>query len=210
MNQERVDGYSQGLYIFDMGNVVVKNIHVLLPIAQDVGLPVEDFLADYRQYDFPLMDGTISTPQYWRHVERKFGVKIEGEPFAKWFKPILNSPMVAVIKELRKRGKRVVCGSNTFAPHWDVLCDIGFDKLFDATYPSHELGMSKPATQYFQHILDSEGFPASDTFFVDDYLENIEAAGKMGITCLHYVDGLEEGSPSADEQLATVFGKVWK
>ncbi len=202
--------YEKKLFIFDMGNVVVKNIHVLGPVAEEWGLPMEEFLADYRQYDFPLMDGTIPTSEYWVHIEKKFGVKVEGEPFAKHFSPVMNPPMVALLKRLRKSGKRVVCGSNTFAPHWDILADMGFLELFDAVYPSHELGMSKPARQYFQFILDHEGMTAAQTFFVDDFPENIEAAEKMGIATLQYADGpLSTGEElTADQKLFRVFGAV--
>lgn len=228
MNQERVDAniakgasgpavpasspvYEKNLFIFDMGNVVVKNIHVLRPVAEEWGLPIDEFLADYRQYDFPLMDGTIPTSEYWVHIEKKFGIHIEGEPFAKHFSPVLNPPMVALLKRLRGIGKRVVCGSNTFAPHWDILTDMGFLELFDAVYPSHEMGMSKPARQYFQFILDHEGMTAAQTFFVDDYAENIEAAEKLGISTLHYVDDsplLTGKELSADQKLIRVFGPI--
>ena len=227
MNREKVDvtcsggaagsaapvvfpAYEKNLIIFDMGNVVIKNIHVLLPVADEWGLPVEDFLADYRQYDFPLMDGTIPLSEYWNHIDKKFGVRVEGEPFAKHFTPVLNPPMVALLKKLRQAGKRVVCGSNTFAPHWDILIDMGFVGLFDAVYPSHELGMSKPARQYFQYILDHEGMTVGQTFFVDDYLENIEAAQKMGISTLHYVDDLPSVTDgmTADEKLVRTFGPI--
>lgn len=200
--------YEKELFIFDMGNVVIKNIHVLLPVAAEWNIPVEDFLADYRQYDFPLMDGSISTQAYWRHIECKFGIKVQGEPFAKHFSPVLNPPMVTLLKKLRSMGKRVVCGSNTFAAHWDILKGMGFIELFDAVYPSHELGMSKPARQYFHYILDHEGKTVTQAFFVDDYLENIEAAQKLGIDTLHYIDDLPEVSNglTADEKLFQTFG----
>ncbi len=103
------------LFIFDMGNVVVKNIHMLGKISRRLGLDREEFKADYHKYDFALMDGTLPIEAYWEHVRTKFGVKVEGNPFAKDFSPRFNDEVVDLIKRLRSEGKRVVCGSNTFA-----------------------------------------------------------------------------------------------
>jgi HAD superfamily hydrolase (TIGR01509 family) len=221
MNQEKADNadrsegcsaspvYGKDLFIFDMGNVVVRNIHVLQAVVDEWKLPQEDFFADYRQYDFPLMDGTIPTSAYWCHIEKKFGVRVDGEPFSKHFSPEPNPIMVALIKRLRGMGKRVVCGSNTFAPHWDILMDMGMIDLFDAVYPSHEIGMSKPAPQYFRYILNRERTTPRRTFFVDDYQENIEAAARLGIDSMHYADDPPVlGGMTADEKLEAMFGPI--
>jgi FMN phosphatase YigB (HAD superfamily) len=67
---------------------------------------------------------------------------VEGDPFEKDFTPHFNEEVVSLIKALRSEGKRVVCGSNTFAPHWDILERMGALALFDKSYASHEMGIS--------------------------------------------------------------------
>ncbi len=198
-----LSAYGHKLFIFDMGNVVIKNIHVLEPIAENFGLPKQDFFEDYRNYNYPLMDGTISTHQYWEHVHKKFGVAVKGEPFGDYFFPEGNPPMIALLKHLRSLGKRIACGSNTIAPHWDLLKEWGYTGYFDALYPSHILGLSKPSNQYFRFILDQEKYAPEETFFIDDYPENIEAAEKLGISTLYYVDDPDQ---TADEKLKALFG----
>ncbi|AEC01414.1 HAD family hydrolase [Parasphaerochaeta coccoides] len=190
------------LFIFDMGNVVVRNITVLRDISSRWNLPWQEIQDDYCHYEFPLMDGTMSPEDYWKHIRHKFGVTVSGEPFADWFKPVPNDPMVFLLKYLRSQGKRVVCGSNTFAPHWQILEEKGFLRLFDALYPSHLIGLSKPSRFYFSHILEAEGQEPDDTYFVDDLLENIDAARSMGIHCLHYA----QTDISADDALMKAFG----
>lgn len=190
------------LFIFDMGNVVIKNITVLTEIAAIWHLPLQEFLDDYCRYDFPLMDGSISTEDYWKHIQYKFGIKVSGEPFAEQFKPIPNEPMLSVLNYLRSQGKRVVCGSNTFAPHWQVLEKRGLTRLFDAVYPSHLIGLSKPSHYYFSHILTKEGQTPDDTYFVDDLQENIDAARSMGMRTLHYA----RTDIPADRALVQAFG----
>jgi putative hydrolase of the HAD superfamily len=191
------------LFIFDMGNVVVKNIHMLGKISRRLGLDKEEFKADYHNYDFAMMDGTLPIQAYWDHVQTKFGVKVEGNPFAKDFTPHFNDEVVDLIKALRSEGKRVVCASNTFAPHWDILERMGALALFDKCYASHEMGISKPSRQFFEHILSKEKAEAGKAYFVDDYEENIVQASTMGMKCLLYADGIRQ---SASEKLNEVFG----
>ncbi|AEV28869.1 haloacid dehalogenase superfamily protein, subfamily IA, variant 3 with third motif having DD or ED [Sphaerochaeta pleomorpha str. Grapes] len=191
------------LFIFDMGNVVIKNIHMLKKVARKWHLNEKEFIEDYQSYNSPMMDGFISTSDYWGHVKHKFGITVEGEPFAQEFTPVFNEEMVALLKRLSKEGKRVVCGSNTFAPHWEIIERMGALALFDKAYASHEMGVSKPARQFFEYILEKEGCKASKAYFIDDYEENIESASKLGIKCLLYVDGYAK---SASEKLNEVFG----
>jgi putative hydrolase of the HAD superfamily len=196
-----IDGCT--LFIFDMGNVVIKNIHMLKKVARRWNLPEKEFMEDYRGYNSPLMDGFISTAKYWEHVKHKFGVTVEGEPFAHEFTPVFNDEMVSLLKRLAKEGKRVVCGSNTFAPHWEIIERMGALALFDKAYASHEMGVSKPARQFFEYILEKEGCAASKAYFIDDYEENIESASFLGIKSLLYVDGVAK---TASEKLDEVFG----
>ena len=192
------------LFIFDMGNVVVKNINMLGKICRKWNLPKEAFYADYRHYDFPLMEGTLATSTYWDHIEQVFGVRVEGNPFAQEFTPVFNNEIVDLLKRLAREKKRIVCGSNTFAPHWDILERMGALALFDKAYASHELGVSKPSTAFFEKILKKENVPASSVYFVDDFEENITTASLMGIKCLLYCDGVEK---SASSKLEQAFGR---
>lgn len=192
------------LFIFDMGNVVVKNINMLGKIRRKWNLPKEEFYADYRHYDFPLMEGTLSTLAYWEHIEHVFNVRVEGNPFAQEFTPVFNDEIVDLLKKLASEKKRVVCGSNTFAPHWDILERMGALALFDKAYASHELGVSKPSAAFFEKILEKEKVPASAVYFVDDYEENITTASSMGIKCLLYNDGVGKSASSKLTQAFTL------
>lgn len=187
------------LYIFDMGNVVIKDITTLESIAAHYGFDLDQLRFDYDHYAFPMMDGTIDSALYWSHVEHQFGISVEGDPLADFFHPRWNDPVVAILEQLRKRGKRVVCGSNTYAPHWELLHKRNFFSVFDAVYASHELGFSKPAVPFFTAILEMERTDPSRTLFVDDYEENVEAARSLGMDAVLY---------SFDDVLPTFFAPL--
>jgi putative hydrolase of the HAD superfamily len=180
------DPLAYTVYLFDMGNVVIRDITTIEAISAHYDIDLEALRVDYEHYAFPLMDGTIDSALYWRHVKHQFGVQVEGDPLATFFKPTWNTPVVRIISELRARGKRVVCGSNTYAPHWQLLKRQGYLDVFDAAYASHELGISKPATQFFSTILAKERVDTDSVLFIDDYEENIVAARSIGIDAILY------------------------
>jgi putative hydrolase of the HAD superfamily len=193
------------LFLFDMGNVVVKNITMLGKIARAWKLDRNEFFTDYLHYEFPLMEGELSSEQYWEHVHKVFGVKVEGDPFYDWFDPVFNEEIVALIKALRKAGKRVVCASNTIDPHWRILSDMGALSLFDTVYASHEMHLSKPSRAFFNDILTKEGVEAKSAYFIDDNEENITSARSMGIHSLLYAD---RSGRSAGQRISDAFSLV--
>lgn len=180
------------LYVFDMGNVVIKSIEVLDQTIELLGVDAKEFLLDYHHYDHVLMDGSLSLDDYYKHVEHVFGIKVLGKPFSDLFNPHFNQPMVDIIKKLKTNGNRVVCGSNTYEPHWTVIQNKGLDKVFDKCYLSHEIGLTKPSKAFFNYILEQEHVDASDVFFTDDYLENIETAQSLGINTFWYKKGFDD------------------
>lgn len=182
---------SKDLFIFDMGNVVIKNISFLRETAKNLKINEEAFIEDYKVFDFPLMEATITFHEYWAHVEKRFNVKIEGNPFDSTLHATLNPLAIKLIKELKSQNKRIVIGSNTFAPHFNYFKKNGWNKYFNYCYVSHEMKIAKPKEQFFRYILSHEQILPSKTFFIDDIKENIKAAEKLGIECYQYIDDKE-------------------
>lgn len=193
------------LFLFDMGNVVVKNITMLGKIAKRWNLDREEFFTDYLHYEFPLMDGTFSSAQYWAHVKEVFGTEVEGDPFYDAFEPVFNDEIISLIAKLRAAGKRVVCASNTIDPHWRILDAMGALSLFDEVYASHLMRTTKPSRHFFMQILQSEGCPIEQAYFIDDHEPNIERARSFGLASLLYAD---KGGREASERLSSAFSFV--
>ena len=182
------------LYIFDMGEVVLLGVNVLRRMAEHYGIDYDAFRADYNLYDKPLMDGYMDSADYYSHMRKAFAVDISGDPFSFFFTPTLNQRVLDYADRLRARGDRVVIGSNTFEPHWKALSDryIAIREHFDALYASHLMHISKPVPAFWRIIMEAEGVKADDSFFIDDRLDNIEAAESLGIRCFRYQRNDEE------------------
>jgi len=59
------------------------------------------------------------------------------------------------------------------------------DSLFEQVYYSHLIGMRKPDYIVFETILNQNALKAEETLFIDDSIQHIESAQKLGIKTLH-------------------------
>lgn len=100
--------------------------------------------------------------------------------------------MTAFIRELRQTN-RVVAFSVTNGLHWDwILSDILGPDVFDEVYLSHVTGNAKPDAASYDDVTRGEGVAHDDVIFIDDTLENIEAARRHGwVHSIHHVSPAE-------------------
>jgi HAD superfamily hydrolase (TIGR01509 family) len=168
------------LYIFDMGEVVAFNTDVFPAVCDDLGMTAEQFYGLAGSSLGKLMDGAITADEFWARFSSKYGKQVTEELFAKYFKPRLDHDVAAIVSRL-KNCARVVCGTNTFDPHYDYLAPRGYYDLFDAVYASNKMGVSKPHPGFYQHILSAEGVRPENAVFIDDAEANVRAAERLGI-----------------------------
>jgi putative hydrolase of the HAD superfamily len=67
----------------------------------------------------------------------------------------------------------------------DTFGTYGYTHLFEKTYFSFELGMRKPNGEIFQHVLTDSGIDPKETLFIDDFIENIDTARRLGFRTIH-------------------------
>lgn len=137
----------------------------------------------------------MSPEAYYRHLELRFGRKVEGDIARRHFNPVPDEELLSVIARLKERGYRCVLGTNTFRPHWEKMMEEFPDVLsfFDRCYPSYMIHRAKPDPSFFRFIQEEEGVPFEETAFIDDRWDNIVTAGSLGMTTLYYQgEGLGE------------------
>ena len=169
------------LYVFDLGGVTLDNVDFRKKWLNTIKVDEREFYRTYNEYIWPIMDGTMSVETFYSHLEKYFGIKIEGDPFYDYFNPILNKDVAETISRLREDGNRVVTGTNNCTPHWRFIKAQGWDKLFDASYASQEIALSKPFSSFYKYILEKEGYEAEDAVMIDDREENLEGARGVGM-----------------------------
>ena len=181
MTTQRYQSNTAPLYIFDLGGVVAGGVFELRDLLAAKGYhgSLDLFYHDDLMHLFT--SGRISETDYWQRFSLRYGIDTSGLRWGSCIDPILDTEVVDLMQELRSQGSRVVCGSNTFQPHWDIFTARGYPDYFDAVYLSHVIGESKPDAAFWHHILEREKRSAEETVFIDDTPCNVEAAASLGI-----------------------------
>ena len=83
--------------------------------------------------------------------------------------------------ELRRRGLRLALVSNCAYQTRAVVDSWQLGRHFDAVALSWEVGLAKPDPAIYLHALELLGGQPEDTLLVDDKVEFLEAASRLGI-----------------------------
>jgi len=180
------------LFIFDMGGVVTTTFPLDV-LTQKIGLTKKEFLDICKENDdiwCKLEKGQIDTADFWNRFNEaeksKLVPEVKNDLFRLYFHPQLQSKTAELIKELKKK-HRVVCGTNTIQSHWENHMERGDYSFFDQTYASNKINEAKPDVNFFKVILEAENTKPEDAFFVDDKIENVNAAKAVGINAVQFV-----------------------
>jgi FMN phosphatase YigB (HAD superfamily) len=200
--------------IFDWGGVITTlHLDATRKAFQQLGLVIFDESVPHNPHDtlfIPFETGKISPGEFRTRLRQYAVAPLTDEEIDKAWNAMLGELPVERWKLLEKAGKcyRTFLLSNTNAIHlpyyFEYLHKIygtkGYTHLFEKSYFSHELGLRKPDAEIFQHVMQDAGILPDETLFIDDFIENIEAARRLGFQTIHLtapltlVDLFENGS----------------
>jgi putative hydrolase of the HAD superfamily len=98
----------------------------------------------------------------------------------------------ALVDELAGKVRLLIL-SNTNELHWDYLrLTYPVFQKFEGYVVSHEAGLAKPNPAIYSHLANKFGVSPSESLFIDDLAENIEAAERSGFSGFqfNYLDEL--------------------
>lgn len=183
--------------LFDYGLVLTGPPDPSARAAMRRVLGVEDPLvqAAYWRYRDAYDRGKLSGVEYWHAVAGDVGQTLDAESLAEliaadnalWTQP--NQPMIDWAARLQRAG--ITTG---------ILSNIGdameagvrnrfawLDEFAHHTF-SHRLGIAKPDAAIYLHAAKGLGVAAEEILFVDDRLENIQAARGVGMMAVQYLE----------------------
>ena len=117
---------------------------------------------------------------------------------------IPNAEMIDLMAELRGSGYRMAMLTNNVR-EWEPLwrAKLPVDEIFETVVDSAFVGMRKPHAEIYELTLSRlDGIEAEECLFVDDTLVNCEAAERLGIVAVHYVDN-EQAIPQIRQVLGS-------
>jgi epoxide hydrolase-like predicted phosphatase len=172
---------------FDFGGVIVRTEYQAPRehLAERLNIDYEDLvkLVFDGETARRASVGQLGEEEHWRTVARKLGRpageidSIRAEFFAG---DVLDRTLVEFIASLRPRYKTGVI-SNAWPSLRAYLTNQKLDGAFDTLIISAEVGVMKPDAKIYQIARQQAAVEAGEAIFVDDALENIEAANALGM-----------------------------
>ncbi|MBQ7856065.1 MAG: HAD family phosphatase [Alistipes sp.] len=92
----------------------------------------------------------------------------------------------SLIADLKAAGYRLIVLSNMSKEYIEFLRRKPVYGYFDGEVISCDTGLVKPEAEIYQTLLQRYSLDASQTLFIDDRRENVEAAAEQGIHPFHF------------------------
>jgi len=175
--------------IFDWGGVLIDSpTSKMVPYCARV-LKVNRELCEaaYRKFDDEFQRGKISEDFLWKSVCDLLGLQrpdipsLWGEAFRYAYSP--KKEMFSLASDLRNRGHKIALLSNTEVPAVKYFHEQGYD-MFDVVVFSCTEGLRKPERRIYEIVLERLGVSPNKAIFIDDKVEYVEGAKKVGINAI--------------------------
>ncbi len=187
--------------IFDFGDIFI-NLDKQAPIIEMKKWGLKDFEPAFTNLLYSYEKGLLDSDAFLSKLQDYFPTAKLDQIKKGWNSIILDFPeyRLEFIEQMAKENDyTLILLSNTNALHIEkVIENMGkdrfdrFKKCFDKFYLSHEINLRKPNADIYQFVLDANNIKASETFFVDDTLENTLASEQLGITSWNLQVGKED------------------
>jgi putative hydrolase of the HAD superfamily len=135
--------------------------------------------------------GQASRQEVWNWVGRHLrlnSAELETLQRDFWSGDQVDQDLCDYVRRLRARYRTGML-SNSWARNGRALAEyFDFADCFDVFVTSAELGVMKPEPRIYHVTLERLGISPIETIFVDDFSENVEAARRLGMGAVHFVD----------------------
>lgn len=186
--------------IFDLGGVILNiDYHKTVKAFQKLGL--KEFDSMYSQAAqsglFDLFEtGQISAQSFINQLLPYLPIGTSPNQVVEaWNAMLLDFPSENLqFLEVLKVQKPIYLLSNTneihiSAFHRKLKNDFGkahLDSYFNKVYFSNEIQMRKPNSEIFEFVCEDNQLNMNNTLFIDDSVQHIEGASKLGLQTIHY------------------------
>jgi putative hydrolase of the HAD superfamily len=190
--------------IFDLGGVIL-NIDYKRPQEEFKKLGIKDVEILYSKQNqvelFDLLEtGKISEKEFIQKIKESSDIEItDSEIITAWNSILLEFPLrrLQILQQLQLHYNMYLL-SNTNEIHEKAFNEMlkiqcGYPSLalfFDRVYLSHRVGLRKPDPKIFELVINENNLKIEETLFIDDSLQHIESASKLGLKTIHLKDNM--------------------
>ena len=138
-----------------------------------------------------VVTGRISDREWREIVQAKLSGSISESDAKELVKIWTNSEiqidkLIVQIYKQHFPGAKIVLTTNATTRLREDLKNQGMEDKIDEIMNSSELGVAKPAHEYFTEVLRRLGVRMDEVIYIDDAAANVEAARALGIRSHHY------------------------
>src|SRR6056297_1994298 len=189
--------------IFDLGGVIIdidpeKAVEAFAKHVYKAHSPNGQQLYNKIVNGTLLMDyekGEINDAQFRSALNERLDITLADEAFDRAFNALLldyTQERLRLLESLKKT-HNIFLLSNTCHIHFVHYNQLLKDKygysdlsaLFDRMFLSFEMGLRKPDIRIFNQVIKETGINPAESVFIDDSLQNVEAARSAGLGGLH-------------------------
>lgn len=197
-------GRTDPVVVFDIGNVLLRwdprhlyarifpNPSDMEWFLSEICTPAWNLELDRGRAFAPAVEELAARHPEWTEAIRAFDTR--------WHEMVPGSipENVALLERIRARGQPVYAITNFSREKFTEACErFPFLTLFDGVVVSAHEGLIKPDPAIFRLFLERYGLAAEACIFIDDSAANIAAAREIGMTTIHFVDGVDVGQELA-------------
>lgn len=213
-NFQRMSNLLQGVdaIIFDFGNVLIdldypRVIREFSRVAKRNTEEIEEMVVTapiLQQFEI----GMSSPSEFRKAINQLLGTQMGDNQFD----AIWNSMLKSITKERMNKVLKIGKQFDTYIlSNTNIIHELAYEEMImEATgrpslrdfvkevYYSHEIGMRKPNQECYEFVIEDIGIYPSRMLFLDDRLDNVEAAQQAGMKAVQVFD--------PDKQLNQIFG----
>ena len=186
--------------IFDLGNVILNiDYQNTIDAFKKIGVPnASSFYSKSSQLNIfnQLETGHISKQNFILEIQKIVPKASASQIINAWNAILQDLPneRLEILKNIKDKFS-IFLLSNTNSIHIEKIIDIlgekkyeEFYNLFEKVYYSHEVKLRKPNSDIFKLVIKENCLSIKNTLFIDDSIQHIESAKKIGLKTYH-LDG---------------------
>ncbi len=187
--------------IFDIGGVVVRftNTDYYHHLSRISGKPYR-FIERTIEKGLlaPFESGKMGIDRFSAGIAKTLGIKKSQVQWIEFYKKTvkMNYDVLELVEQLQKEYKTALLTNADIARYRYTTKILNMD-LFDYRFQSCYIKARKPDPKIYRYALKKMGLKPEETVFIDNMIENVEGARKVGMNAIHFV-----GRRRLDKELA--------
>lgn len=179
--------------IFDMGGVIIRSEDQSPRdrLAESLGITHQELIRQVFGSETASLAtvGRISEAEHWQSVADHFGLDAQGlADFQKefWAGDRADRSLLKFIDDLRPQYQTALLSNAWGGARKAVTESYNALYPFDVIIYSAEVHLAKPDAAIYHLALEKLGVQPGEAIFVDDFVENIDAAQAVGIHAVRF------------------------